>query len=313
VTLPLNPPIEPQLAKPADTLPVGDAIVYEPKWDGFRVIAFVDGDEQYLQSRGSRPLGRYFPEITLPAGRYVLDGEIVVLRNDATPHFEALQTRLHPAASRVQRLAAEIPATLVAFDLLAVDDELLLDQPFRQRRERLAMIIEPTASTADPSAARHWLETIEGVIAKELDAPYRPGKRAGMWKVKRVRSVDCVVVGYRPGSEDGTVGSLILGLYDADGALHAIGHSSGFSAKRKRELRGVVAPFETGQRGSADPSRWSAGRDLEWVALAPVLVAEVAFDHASGGRIRHGARLVRFRDDKQPADCRLDQPDAPTR
>jgi ATP-dependent DNA ligase len=311
--LPLAPPIEPQLAKPAKELPLGERWVYEPKWDGFRVIAFVDGEETYLQSRGSRPLGRYFPELVLPADRYVLDGEIAILRPDGTPDFEALQSRLHPAESRVRRLAAEIPATLIAFDLLAIGDESLLDRPFRERRERLAAIVEPTHWSADPAQAEHWLDTIEGVIAKDLDAPYRPGKRLGMLKIKRVRTVDAVVIGYRPGTEDGTVGSLILGLYDDDGGLRVMGHSSGFSARQKRELLEVVTPYESGERGSGDPSRWSSGRELEWVALRPELVVEVAFDHASGGRIRHGAKLVRFRDDKPPAACLLRDAELPGR
>jgi len=305
--LPLSPPVEPQLAKPSPELPTGPAIVYEPKWDGFRVIAFVDDGEVFLQSRGSRPLGRYFPEITLPSGRYVLDGEIVVLGADGAPDFSALQSRLHPAQSRVQRLAAEVPATLIAFDLLAEGDEVLLDRPFAERRTRLAALagdaIRLTDSTDDPERARHWLATIEGVIAKDLAAPYRPGKRLGMSKVKRVRSVDLVVVGYREGVEPDTVGSLILGLYSQTGELQVVGHSSGFSARRKRELLDVVRPYETGERGTGDVSRWSQGRELEWVGLRPELVVEVAFDHASGGRIRHGARLLRFRDDKEPRTC----------
>ena len=306
MALPLEPPIEPQLAKPGKELPLGEGWVYEPKWDGFRVIAFVDDGEVFLQSRGSRPLHRYFPELVLPPGRYVLDGEIVILDAAGRPQFETLQARLHPAESRVERLARETPATLIAFDLLALGDEVLLELPFAERRARLATLaLDPTPSTLDPSIADGWLDTTEGVIAKELAAPYRPGKRLGMQKVKRVRTVDAVVVGYRPGVEPDTVGSLILGLYADDGTLHGMGHSSGFSAKLKRSLLDVVRPYETGDRGSADPSRWSADRDLEWVALRPELVVEVTFDHASGGRIRHGARLIRFRDDKAPHQCRL--------
>ncbi len=305
MSLPLQPPIEPQLAKPAKELPLGEGFVYEPKWDGFRTIAFVDDGEVYLQSRGSRPLQRYFPELVLPAGRYVLDGEIVILDEDGRPRFEALQARLHPAESRVNRLAAETPATLIAFDLLAHDDEVLLDRPFAERRARLEAITGATPASADPAQAERWLDTTEGVIAKELAAPYRPGKRLGMFKVKRVRTVDAVVVGYRPGVDEGTIGSLILGMYDAGGALHVMGHSSGFSGRLKRDLVARVLPYETGERGSGDASRWSAGRDLEWVSLRPELVVEVSFDHASGGRIRHGARLLRFRDDKPPRECLL--------
>jgi ATP-dependent DNA ligase len=309
VTLPLTPPVEPQLAKSAKELPLGDGWVYEQKWDGFRVIAFVDGDEVYLQSRGSKPLDRYFPELELPKGRYVLDGEIVILRDGGGPDFGALQQRVHPAESRVQRLAKETPATLLPFDLLAEGDELLLPLPFGERRERLAKLLggrlEPTIATPDATVAEGWLDTAEGVIAKELAAPYRPGKRAGMLKVKRIRTIDCVVIGYREGKEPDTVGSLILALTDDDGQLVPMGHSSGFSAKLKRSLLETVRPYETGERGSGDVSRWTAGRELEWVGLRPELVVEESFDHASGGRIRHGARLHRFRDDKRPDQCLL--------
>jgi ATP-dependent DNA ligase len=309
VTLPLSPPVEPQLAKSAKELPVGDGWVYEQKWDGFRVIAFVDGDDVYLQSRGSKPLDRYFPELQLPKGRYVLDGEIVILGAGGGPDFGALQQRVHPAESRVQRLAKETPATLLPFDLLADGDDLLLPLPFGERRERLARLLdgqlEPTTATPDVAIAEGWLDSAEGVIAKELAAPYRPGKRAGMLKIKRVRTIDCVVIGYREGVEPDTVGSLILALTDDDGRLVPMGHSSGFSAKQKRSLLDIVRPYETGDRGSGEASRWTQGRELEWVGLRPELVVEVSFDHASGGRIRHGARLHRFRDDKRPDQCLL--------
>jgi ATP-dependent DNA ligase len=309
VTLPLQPPIEPQLAKSAKELPLGEGWVYEQKWDGFRVIAFVDGDEVYLQSRGSKPLDRYFPEISLPPGRYVLDGEIVILDADGRPAFGALQQRIHPAESRIQRLSEETPATLLPFDLLAEGDESLLALPFGERRERLAKLLggalSPTTATPDPAVAEVWLDTTEGVIAKELRATYKPGKRAGMWKVKRIRTIDCVVIGYREGKEAETVGSLILALTDDDGQLVPMGHSSGFSARQKRELLDKVRPYETGDRGSGEVSRWTQGRELEWVGLRPELVVEVSFDHASGGRIRHGARLHRFREDKRPDECLL--------
>jgi ATP-dependent DNA ligase len=312
--LPLSSPLLPQLAKSAAELPIGDGWRYEPKFDGFRAVVFVDGDDMMIQSRGGKALGRYFPELRFPAGRYVLDGEIVIRDGAGREDFEALQSRIHPAASRVALLADEIPATFVAFDLLAVDDETLLDTPFARRRERLEQFVadpialSPLVTTADEAAA--WLETAEGVIAKDADAPYLPGERRGMVKIKRIRTIDCVVMGWRPGKAEGTVGSLILGCYEPDGRLRVVGHSSGFSAKQKKELPAFLAPYETGERGSADPSRWSADRDLEWVALRPELVVEITFDHASAGRIRHGTKVLRFRDDKPPAACTVDQLDA---
>lgn len=319
--LPLAPPIEPQLAKSVpvsakklaasgDMLPEGDEWVYERKLDGFRAIVFVDGDEVYIQSRGKKPLHRYFPELTFPAGRYVADGEIIIENRDRE-NFEALQMRLHPAESRIARLSAEIPAIFVAFDLLAQDDAEYLDAPWHERRTRLEAIdgLRRAEVVTDPATAREWLQTAEGVIAKDRDAPYVPGKRAGMVKVKRIRTLDAVVAGWRPGKEEGTVGSLILGLYDDAGDLRIVGHTSGFRAKEKRELVDVLAPYATGERGSADPSRWSADRDLEWVALRPEIVVEVTYDHSSGGRIRHGTKLLRFRDDRDPRSCRYDQLD----
>jgi ATP-dependent DNA ligase len=312
VTLPLAPPIAPQLARSAREVPEGECWAYERKLDGFRAIVFVDGDEVVIQSRAGKPLDRYFPEIAFPSGRYVADGEIVVAGEAGDEDFGLLQQRIHPAASRVELLAAEIPARFAAFDLLAREGESLLEWSFAERRAGLedpALGLEPVETTTDPARAQEWLRTSEGVIAKRLDAPYRPGERQGMVKVKRVRTIDCVVMGWRPGTEPETVGSLILGLY-RDGALRPVGHCAGFTARRKRELRGELAPYETGGRGSGDASRWTAGRELEWVELRPELVAEVSYDHASGGRIRHGARLLRFRSDRDPASCSADQLDA---
>jgi ATP-dependent DNA ligase len=311
--MPLSPPVLPQLARSRDSLPEGDQWAYEPKWDGFRAIAFVDGKESYLQSRNGRPLSRYFPDVTFPPGRYVLDGELVILSADGKPQFDALQMRLHPAASRVNKLAAETPASFMAFDLLALKDEALLEKPFRERRKALEKLVRKpitlTPFTLDPSKAEPWLRGAEGVIAKDLDAPYRPGERKGMFKIKRVRTIDCVVVGWRPGKEENTVGSLILGLYDEAGELQVVGHTSAFSHKKKRELLKLLAPYETGERGSAEPSRWAAGRDLEWISLRPELVAEVSFDHVSGQRIRHGAAFDRWREDKDPRECTMAQLD----
>ncbi|HEY7150751.1 MAG TPA: ATP-dependent DNA ligase [Solirubrobacterales bacterium] len=320
MSLPLKPPIQPQLALSRKELPEGEEWVYEPKFDGFRVIAFVDGQDVYLQSRGAKPLRRYFPELVLPPGRYVLDGELLILGADGHEEFDALQNRLHPAESRVRMLAEETPALLRAFDLLAEGSKKLMAKPFAERRERLESLvaglggrrksgagsIELTPLQASLAKTAPWLEDGEGVIAKQVDAHYRPGERKGMVKVKRVRTADCVVVGWRPGKEEGTVGSLILGLYE-DGALRVVGHTSGFRAKEKRELVGRLAPYETGERGSGDPSRWDAGRDLEWIDLRPELVVEVSFDHVSDGRIRHGTKVLRWRDDKDPKDCRFDQ------
>jgi ATP-dependent DNA ligase len=312
VSLPLKRPVAPQLAKSGKAMPTGPDWVYEPKWDGFRVIAFVDGEDVHLQSRNARPLERYFPELlALPAGRYVVDGEIIVPGADGGPDFETLQQRIHPAASRIERLAAETPAVIHAFDLLAEGDEVLLERPFAERRERLAGLLggplRATPSTADPAEAVEWLVRTEGVIAKQLSAPYRPGSRTGMVKVKRVRTIDCVVVGWRPGKAEGTVGSLILGLYAPDGGLHVVGHSSGLSAQEKRDLVARLAPYETGETGSGDPSRWAADRELEWRALRPELVVEIAYDTKSPGRIRHGTRILRWRDDKTPEACTIDQ------
>jgi ATP-dependent DNA ligase len=314
MTLPLQPPVMPQLARSAAELPGGEGWLYEPKLDGFRTLAFVDGDETYLQSRNGRPMGRYFPELAFPSGRYVLDGELVIRAAAGGEDFEALQERIHPAASRVQRLAAERPATFVAFDLLALDDRVLLDDPLTQRRAALANVVsgavELIGSTPSRDEAEPWLSSAEGVIAKRADAPYRPGERVGMVKVKRVRTIDCAVVGWRPGKAEGTVGSLILGLYDAGGGLHVVGHTSGFTARLARELVGVVTPHETGEHGASEPNRWSADRDREWRGLRPDLVAEVSFDHRSGRRIRHGARLLRFRDDKPAGECAIEQLDS---
>jgi ATP-dependent DNA ligase len=330
--LPLSPPLAPQLARAARELPVGERWCYEPKYDGFRAIAFVDGETLALQSRGERPLARYFPELRLPAMRCVLDGEIVIDDpsddSGARQDFEALQNRIHPAASRIELLSRSTPARYIAFDLLAFEDDVLLARPFAERRaalerlltERQAVPDGPPAApggrrpplwlaphTRDPDAAAPWLCRGEGVVAKDLLAPYRPGERVGMVKVKRQRTIEAVVAGYRPGKEPGTVGSLILGLYDEHGDLRVVGHCSGLRGAQRRALRERLAAYESGQRGRGDPSRWRSERELEWVSLRPELVVEVSFDHVSGGRIRHGTRLVRWRTDKAPEQCLLAQ------
>ena len=314
--LPLTPPLKPQLALSRKELPAGEDYVYEVKLDGFRCLAFVDGEDVYLQSRSAKPLGRYFPELTLPPGRYVLDGEIVVRDADGREDFDALGQRIHPAASRIERLSVETPAVYVVFDLLARDDESLLERPLGERRAALEELlageqfagapVELMQTVATTREAQPWLEHAEGAIAKELSASYRPGERKGTFKVKRVRTIDTVLVGWRPGKEPDTVGALILGLYDGP-ELRVVGHCSGLTADDKRRLVGFLAPYETGERGSADPSRWSSGKDLEWVGLRPELVIEIDFDHVSAGRIRHGAKLRRWREDKSPRECTFDQ------
>ncbi len=320
MALPLKPPIQPQLALSRKVLPEGEGWAYEPKYDGFRALAYVDGDDVYLQSRGGKPLRRYFPEVAFPKGRYVLDGELVILDEDGNEVFDLLQNRLHPAESRVRMLAEKTPALFRAFDLLARDRRKLTGKPFSERRAALEELIaeapgrrktasgsvEVTPIVKTAKRAEPWLLSGEGVIAKELDAVYKPGQRKGMVKIKRVRTIDCVIVGWRPGKEKGTVGSLILGLYEK-GKLRPIGHTSGLKAKEKKELVKTLAEYETGEKGSGDPSRWDANRDLEWYALRPELVVEVTYDHTSGGRIRHGSKIVRWRDDKAPKDCKIDQ------
>jgi ATP-dependent DNA ligase len=264
-----------------------------------------------IQSRGGKPLSRYFPELTFPPGRYVLDGEIVIDGEEGTQDFDALQNRIHPALSRINMLAEQTPARYVAFDLLARDDESLLDQPYAERRAALEAMnldgIDLTPVTSDPAEAEPWLDRGEGVVAKEVSAPYRPGQRTGMVKIKRLRTIDAVVMGCRPGKEEGTIGSLILGLYDDAGKLHVVGHSSGLRASEKRALVEKLAPYQTGNRGHGDASRWKSVKELEWIELRPELVVEVTFDHVSGGRIRHGTKILRWRDDKSPQECKLEQ------
>ncbi|MGH2903138.1 MAG: ATP-dependent DNA ligase [Solirubrobacteraceae bacterium] len=317
MTLPLQPPLKPQLALSRKELPAGEDLAYEIKLDGFRCLAFVDGEEVFLQSRSGKPLGRYFPELVLPPGRYVLDGEIVVRGQDGREDFDALGQRIHPAASRIERLSVETPAVYVVFDLLAREDESLLERPLSERRaalERLLAVdpafavapVELIETVATVDEAARWLAHAEGAIAKERSARYRSGERKGTFKVKRVRTIDAVLVGWRPGKEPDTVGALILGLYDGP-ELRVVGHCSGLTVAEKRRLVGFLAPYESGERGSADPSRWSAGKELEWVGLRPELVVEIDFDHVSAGRIRHGAKLRRWREDKPAAECTFDQ------
>jgi ATP-dependent DNA ligase len=264
-------------------------------------------------------MNRYFPEVvddlrSMPVERAVLDGEMIVVV-DGVQEFDLLSQRIHPAASRVERLARETPAAYVAFDLLALGDEPFLDLPYDERRARLTSLelapIELSPATDDSTAARGWLTgSSEGVIAKQADASYLPGERKGMVKIKRLRTADCVVAAFRFGKEPNTVGSLILGLYDDAGELHVVGHTSGFTAKQKRELIAFLEPYRTHERGSGDPSRWKSDEELIWEGLRPELVCEVGFDHITGRRIRHGAKFLRWREDKAPEECSLAQLEA---
>jgi ATP-dependent DNA ligase len=316
MALPLAPPIKPQLAKSSRDLPEGEEWRYEPKWDGFRTIVFKDGDDVHLQSRGGKPMNRYFPDVVeqiaaVGEQRVVLDGEMVV-EVDGIQEFDLLSQRIHPAESRVKMLAEQTPARYVAFDVLAVGDEVLTELGYDERRARLAGLdlgtVEESPSVATQDEAGQWLTgTSEGVVAKQGGASYLPGQRKGMVKIKRVRTADTVVVAYREGKEAGTVGSLILGLYDDDGELHVVGHTSGFKAKQKRELVDFLAPYRTDERGSGGPSRWKPEEDLMWEGLRPELVCEIAFDHITGNRIRHGTKFLRWREDKAPEECTMEQ------
>ena len=336
----LAPPIEPMLAKLADTIPIGDGLLYEPKWDGFRAIVFRGTSDVFIQSRDLRPLDRYFPELheiflaRLPRG-CVLDGEIVIVTGTGLD-FDALQLRLHPAASRAARLAKEMPAAFVAFDLLAVDGADLRQAAQADRRARLETLLRDAAPplhltpmTRDAAVAGEWLARFEGagldgVIAKPAAAPYEPGRRA-MIKIKHARTADCVVAGFR-WHKSGTdaIGSLLLGLYDARGALQHVGVTSAFTMAMRRELVTELAPLRerameqhpwrdwaeaAGQfdRMPGGHSRWSAGKDLSWEPLRLERVCEVKYDHLQGRRFRHGTVFQRWRPDKAPADCRYDQ------
>jgi ATP-dependent DNA ligase len=318
----------------ATTLPLGEGLwQYEPKWDGFRCLVFRDGDETDLRSKAGQPLGRYFPELLetfagLGPERFVLDGEILVRTEDGAS-FDDLLQRIHPAASRVTKLAREHPASFVAFDLLADESgRALLAAPLGERRPRLEAFakrhfrgvprLELSPATSDPAEARGWLErggpTCDGVVAKRLDLGYRAGERDGARKVKRIRTTDCVVGGFRyasAGREGRIVGSLLLGLYGADDRLHHVGFCSAIRRDLRRELTPRLeslggGPGFTG-RAPGGPSRWNRGKSVEWEPLRPDLVVEVGYDHFTGGRFRHGTRFVRWRPDKPPDRCRMEQ------
>ncbi|MEA2429166.1 MAG: hypothetical protein QOF37_2794 [Thermoleophilaceae bacterium] len=316
MALPLKPPLAPQLARSAKELPTGDGWRYEPKWDGFRTVVFRDGDDVQLQSRNGKTMNRYFPEIipqvlALPGEQLVIDGELILVV-DGIQEFDMLGQRIHPAKSRVDMLAEQTPAAFVAFDLLAEGEENLLELPYTERRARLEQVIEDpvqlTPMVEDRDGAAVWLTgNSEGVIAKQANAPYKPGERTGMTKIKRVRTADLVVQAFRFGKEEGTVGSLILGAYDDDGNLRVVGHTSGFKAKEKRELIDKLEPYRTYERGAGEASRWKSDEELVWEGLRPELVVEVAFDHITGNRIRHGARFLRWRPDREPSESKMEQ------
>jgi ATP-dependent DNA ligase len=346
VTLPIQPPIEPMLAKPAPALPSDDGWLFEPKWDGFRAIVFRDGDELYLQSRDLKPLDRYFPELSAPLlealpDRCVVDGEIVIA-GDAGLDFDALLLRIHPAASRVRMLAEQSPAAFVAWDLLAIGDEDLIRHPQAERSDRLRTVLRGgggvhlTPMTRDREQALDWFSRFEGagldgVIAKRVEGAYTPGKRT-MLKIKHERTADCVVAGFRwhkngPGTH---VGSLLLGLHDEGGALHHVGITSSFTWERRAALLEELEPLRanaldghpwaewaqwassgstdaSGQRLPGATSRWNRGKDLSWEPLRVERVCEVAYDHLQGDRFRHATTFRRWRPDRSPADCRYDQ------
>ena len=345
MALPFAPPLAPMLSTAAAALPDGDGWQFEPKWDGFRTLVFRDGDEILLQSRDEKPMNRYFPELMAPLAdalpaRCVVDGEIVIVGAEGLD-FEALLLRIHPAASRVKLLAAQSPASFVAWDLLAQGDEDLRAMPLAIRRERFEQALARAAppvhvspATRDRALAEDWFQRFEGagldgVMAKRLDAPYRAGERT-MIKVKHARTADCVVAGFRwHKNGSGTmIGSLLLGLYDDEGTLHHVGVTAAFSNVVRKQLVQELAPLrehaleghpwrdwaeaehEAGaqeQRRPGATSRWNRGKDLSWEPLRPERVCEVAYDHMQGTRFRHAAQFVRWRSDKRPQDCRYDQ------
>lgn len=334
MSLPIDTGFAPMEAQTAKNLPTGDRYQYEPKWDGFRALCFKDDHGVAIASKSGQALARYFPELVtavqaLDVNRLVLDGEIVVPVEDRLD-FDQLLQRIHPAASRVTMLSKRYPATYVVFDML-VDErgDALYKQPLRERRTALerfarrhldgAASFKLSPATTDPQVAQRWYTAVggalDGVIAKRTDIPYASGERSGMVKVKRLRTADCVVGGFRPAAGGKSLGSLLLGLYDENGALDYVGFTSGFSADEKKALFKQLEALRTEvsftARTPGGPSRWSRGKSTEWVPVEPKLVLEVEFDHVSGGRFRHGTRPLRFRPDKSPRQCTAEQLDQP--
>jgi ATP-dependent DNA ligase len=328
--LQLKPPLPPMEARSVEEIPVGDDWQYEPKWDGFRCIAFRDGDKVFLQSKAGQPLARYFPDVvaqllTLKSKRFVLDGELAIPIGGALS-FDELQLRLHPAASRVQKLAAAHPALLIVFDLLADNDgKSLLGSPLRERRKKLEAFarenlktkggLRLSPATTRLATAKKWFDKVggnlDGVIAKQIDAPYASGERTAMVKVKQIRSADCVVGGFRYATDSRLLGSLLLGLYDDKGLLHHVGFTSAFKASERPALTKKFEALKKkpGFTGNAPggPSRWSTERTGEWEPVDPKIVIEVAYDHFTGERFRHGTKIIRYRPDKSPKQCTMDQ------
>jgi ATP-dependent DNA ligase len=333
--MPLKPPLPPMEARLVEQIPVGVGWQYEPKWDGFRCLAFRDGEQAYLQSKNGQPLARYFPDVAaaltrLPEQRFVLDGELVIPISGALS-FDELQLRLHPAASRVQKLAKAHPAMYIVFDLLAENGRSYLKRPLRERRQLLenfarsnlisAKNLRLSPATTDGRVARAWFKKaggdLDGIMAKHLDAAYALGERTAVAKVKQIRTAECVVGGFRYARGTRLIGSLLLGLYNDDGLLHHVGFTSAFTRSERGE---VTKKFEAlkkppGFTGNAPggPSRWSTDRTGEWEPVAPRVVVEVAYDHFTGGRFRHGTKFLRWRPDKDPRNCTIDQVEHPER
>ena len=330
IALPIRPPYPPMEAKLVDDIPRGDNWQYEPKWDGFRCLAYRKNDQVLLQSKAGQPLGRYFPEMVealqeLKAKQLVIDGEIVILR-DGHLSFDDLLMRIHPAASRIQKLSRQTPATYLLFDLL-VDEggKSLVNEPLSERRMQLEQLmkrlgkqdsIRLSPATRDYDEARRWMTELaasgfDGVVAKELDCRYASGERSAMRKIKRIRTADCVVGGFRYASKGGEVGSLLLGLYDEDGKLNHVGFSSSFNVAERKKLKSALKPYMGGAgftgHAPGGPSRWSTERSGEWERLDPKLACEVRYDHFSGGRFRHGTKFLRWRPEKDPSTCTYEQ------
>jgi ATP-dependent DNA ligase len=330
IELPIQPPYPPAEAKSVNEIPRGPGWLYEPKWDGFRCLAFRNRKEVLLQSKAGQPLGRYFPELVaaladLPERRFVLDGEIVIFSGGHLS-FDDLLLRIHPAESRIRKLSAESPASFMCFDLL-VDSkgQVLTDLPLKQRREKLVQLfrhfpakgtVRLSPASTDPKQAEQWMRELatlglDGIVAKRLDEPYRSGERTGMVKIKRIRTADCVVGGFRYAEKGGGIGSLLLGLYNDQELLDHVGFTSSFTREQRIELKKTVEPLIGGPgftgHAPGGPSRWSTKRSSEWQSLKPKLVCEVSYDHFSGSRFRHGTKFLRWRPEKKPRQCTFEQ------